>query len=268
MKKTLKLRESELVDLIESTVKDNLPKAKPLSEDKIRRVALRFKKWEKLNEGKSPRETLDSFWMECLKLKAHGYSPEIIGEAFKSRCTIALNEQTSGPTVVQTNKWYSGVFNTLLEATYGWLLAKFGVTGETKIMLRTVLSQVPPQHLPQLLMNCNVLVAAIVKALPEYLSGWVARSTLFGGKDTNLGMLMSNVVADWMDSTTMYKGIDQKIRDMICNGHKVKVDKLTSMFNKKAEEEAAGGVDISSTTGTEEKGGTDGILKSLLGKLF
>ena len=265
MKKTLKLRESELIELIESTVKNNLPKVKPLSEDKVRRVKTRLKKWEKLNEGKSPEETLDSFWIECLKLKSHGYSPEIIGEAVKGR-TI-LSEQDTGPTVVQTNKWHSGVWNTILEGFYGYLLNMFGVTGETKIMLRTVLSQVPPAHLPQLLMNCNVLVAAIVKALPEYLTGWIGRSTLFGGKDTNLGMLMSNVVADWMDSTEMYKGIDQKIRDLICNGHKVKVDKLTSMFNKKAEEEAAGGV-VDVATGTEEAGGTDGILKSLLGKLF
>ena len=101
MKKTLKLKESELIELIESTVKDNLPKVKPLSEDRVRRVKIRLRKWEKLNEGRSPSATLDSFWMECLKLKSHGYNAEIIGEAVK-RCNIqTLNEQSSGPTV-----WY------------------------------------------------------------------------------------------------------------------------------------------------------------------
>ena len=113
-------------------------------------------------------------------------------------------------------------------------------------------------------MNCNVLVSAIVKGLPEYVIGWVGRSTLFGGQDTNLGLLLQNSLADWLDDTSMYQGIEQKIRDMICNGHKVKVDKLQGMFDQKAA--ATPPPTPSSSTG--DAGGTDGILNSLLSQLM
>tara|TARA_R110001583_G_scaffold3173_2_gene20720 strand:- start:186 stop:977 length:792 start_codon:yes stop_codon:yes gene_type:complete len=260
MKKTLKLKESELIDLIEDTVKDNIKKVKPLSEDKVRRVKNRLSKWSKLNEGKSPKVTFDSFHKECHKLKSHGYSEEVISEALK-RCQ-PLNEAAP----ISSDGAMNSIWNSVREGFYGWILEKFGATGETKLFLRTVLGNVPVWDLPQLLMNCNVLVSAIVKGLPEYIIGWVGRSTLFGGQDTNFGLLLQNSLADWLDDTSMYQGIEKKIRDMICNGHKVKVDKLTGMFNQKATETStASTASASAPTGA---GGTDDILSSLLSKLM
>tara|TARA_R110000782_G_scaffold4156_1_gene14709 strand:- start:1040 stop:1834 length:795 start_codon:yes stop_codon:yes gene_type:complete len=258
MKKTLRLKESELIDLIEDTVKNNIKKPKPLSENKVRLVKTRLAKWSKLNEGKSPKVTFDSFHKECHKLKSHGYSEEVISEALK-KCQ-PLNEAAP----ISSDGAMNSIWNSVREGFYGWVLEKFGATGETKLFLRTVLGNVPIWDLPQLLMNCNVLVSAIVKGLPEYVIGWVGRSTLFGGQDTNLGLLLQNSLADWLDDTSMYQGIEQKIRDMICNGHKVKVDKLQGMFDQKAA--ATPPPTPSSSTG--DAGGTDGILNSLLSQLM
>ena len=232
MKKTLRLKESELVDLIESTVKENIISQKPVSENEVRRVKTRFEKWAKLNEGQSPTATFNSFHKECYKLKAHGYSEDVICEALKRNKSLneqgGFGEAGGGKFSALDSLWLS-----LREGFYGWILEKFGATGETKIFLRSVLGNVPIWDLPQLLMNCDVLVKAIVKGLPEYVAGWLNRSTLFGGKDTNLGLVMNNAIGEFIHTSDWFKGMEEKIRGMICDGHKVKTDKIKGIFNIK-----------------------------------
>ena len=258
-KKTLRLTETELVDLIETTVKENINSAPKLPQNKVRLVKNRFTKWAKLNEGKKPNQAFASFSKECYKLRKHGYSDEVINEGLKQ--TTLLNEAP----VVASDGAMGSIWNTVREGFYGWILGKFGVSGETKVLLRTVLGNVPVWDLPQLLMNCNLLVSAIVKGLPEYVAGWIGRSTLFGGKDTNFGMLMQNAIADYMDDTAIYVNMEKKIRSMICSGHEVKTDQLKDMFNKKASETSSA-ADVEPETTTT--GGGSNMIKDLLSKIM
>ena len=160
MGKTIKLTESELIQLIEDTARKQIllnAKSKDMNFDnKISKVTKRFTKvLNRIPESFSSNEKMEAIRKETLNLREAGYSYLIIGESFKL-CFNTLNEDFND--ILRTA--FSSAGETAKEYAYGFVLDIFGIPdGHLKSALVVSLGEIPFTDIPRLMTDCKFTAA-------------------------------------------------------------------------------------------------------------
>ena len=236
MGKTIKLTESELIQLIEDTARKQIllnAKSKDMNFDnKISKVTKRFNKvLTRIPESFSSNEKMEVIRKETLNLREAGYSYLIIGESFKL-CFNTLNED---PLTNILKKVFSSAGETAKEYAYGFVLDLFGIPdGHLKSALIVTLGDVDIKDIPKLMTDCKFTANVVADGCLEYVLALimsdVAGIESTGGQAGMLGMIIRNAVDKQLDETEIKKNLLVSIEDLICDGNnKIKsIDDITT----------------------------------------
>jgi len=232
MSKTIKLTESELIQLIEDTARKQIllnAKSKDRNFDnKISKVTKRFTKvLSRIPESFSPNKKMEIIRKETQNLREAGYSYLIIGESFNS-CLNPLNEGLGDI----LGYVFSSAGETAKEYAYNYVLDMFGIPeGHLKAALVTTLAEVPVNEIPKLLQDCKFTAEIVADGCSEYVVGLIMddltglQST--AGQGGVLGPMIRNVVDKQLDDTQIKKEMMSSIQSMICDSN----NKLKSIEN-------------------------------------
>jgi len=206
--------EAELIDFIEELTKDKNKVNKPiLSESKSRKLGIWKRRFERKNLNKPHDIICENFYNEILKLNRNGISPEDVSLFLESK-TELLGEQTASLGGLNLSQGiFGGLWETIREKLYGWILSKFGVEGELKKYLSQSLANVNFVDLPKL-MNCNFLAPVITKGVIEYA---IRRAgTSFTGMEGTFEQVFGNSLDNLLDNTEFYQDVLHQVTNTIC----------------------------------------------------
>tara|TARA_B110000196_G_scaffold302047_1_gene296690 strand:+ start:2068 stop:2865 length:798 start_codon:yes stop_codon:yes gene_type:complete len=223
MSKTIKLTESELIQLIEDTARKQIllnAKSKDMNFDnKISKVTKRFTKVLSRLPESTPNEKMEVIRKETLNLREAGYSYLIIGESFKL-CFNTLNEDFSD--ILSTV--FSSAGETAKEYAYGFVLDMFGIPdGHLKSALIVSLGEVPLNELPKLMTDCKFTANKVADGCVEYVMALVLADV--GGLDSTsgqagiLGRVIRNALEKQLEKTEIHKTLMASIEDLICDSN-------------------------------------------------
>lgn len=208
----IKFTEAELIDFIEEIAKDKKKTNKPvLSESKSRKLEIWKRRFERKNINESDDVICENFYNEILKLDRNGISPEDVSLFLESK-TQLLGEQSVGGLNLSQGI-FGGLWETIREKLYMWILGKFGVEGELAKYLSQSLANVPFFELPKL-MNCNYLAPVITKGVIEYAIRSVGAK--FTGMSGTFEQIFGNSVDNLLDNTEFYQDVLQNVTNTIC----------------------------------------------------
>ena len=232
MGKTIKLTESELIQLIEDTARKQIllnAKSKDMNFDnKISKVTKRFTKvLSRIPESFSPNKKMEIIRKETLNLREAGYSYLIIGESFNS-CLNPLNEGLGDI----LGYVFSSAGETAKEYAYNYVLDMFGIPeGHLKAALVTTLAEVPMTDIPKLMTDCKFTAKIVADGCSEYVVGLIMNDLTglqtTAGSGGVLGPMIRNVVDKQLDDTQIKKEMMSSIQSMICDSN----NKLKSIEN-------------------------------------
>jgi hypothetical protein len=228
MGKTIKLKESELIKLIEDTAKKQIllnAKSKDMNFDnKINKVTKRFSKIINRVSESTPNERLEAIRKETIKLREAGYSYLIIGESFKLSCN-SLNEGfLDGANALKS--WigaaFDGASDTAKEYAYDWVLGMFGIPdGKFKDALAVTLGEVDIADLPKLMTDCKFTAHVVADGCVEYVIRLIMQDVAgVGGVDAGagvLGKIIGNTVEKQLEQTEVHQELMASVENLICN---------------------------------------------------
>jgi hypothetical protein len=224
MGKTIKLKESELIQLIEDTARKQIlvnAKSKDTNLDsKISKVTKRFSKvLNKVSESTN-NEKIEVIRKETIKLREAGYSYLIIGESFKL-CSNSLNEgflDTSNTLKNLLGTAFSSVSDSAKEYAYDWLLGLLGIPpGNFKNAMVISLGNVPVTEIPKLLTDCQFTSEYVAKGIVEYVIELIKEDITGEAGAGALGKLIRNMVEKKLGETEAHKDIMSAVQGLICN---------------------------------------------------
>lgn len=230
MGKTIKLTESELVQLIEDTARKQIllnAKSKDINFDnKVNKVTKHLTKViSKISESSSPNEKIEVIRKETINLRGAGYSYLVIGESL-NLCFNTLNEDLSD--WIKTA--FSGAGDTVKEYAYGWILDLFGIPdGHFKNALVISLAEVGMSDMPRLLTDCKFTSGIVAHGIVEYIMQLIINDVSPGGEGGIaggagvLGKVIRNTLDKQLKTTAVHKDLMTTVQNLICDsGNKIK----------------------------------------------
>ena len=255
----IQFTEAELIDFIEEITKNKKKSNKPvLSESKTRKLEIWKRRFERKNINESDDVICENFYNEILKLNRNGISPEDVSLFLESK-TQLLGEQSVGGLNLSQGI-FGGLWETIREKLYMWILGKFGVEGELAKYLSQSLGNVPFFDLPKL-MNCNYLAPVITKGLIEYAIRRAGSS--FTGMQGTFEQIFGNSLDNLLDNTEFYQDVLQNVTNTICGPLGEKRSQVQDAINNvESEYEGQSSPNQKTTsTGTETAGMGDNLFK-------
>ena len=223
MAKTIKLTESELVQLIEDISRKQIlenAKSKDVNFDtKVNKISNRLKRVTNRLTESTDDEKLTVLQTEIFKLKQQGYSYLIIGESFK-KSTTTLNEGMLD--------WLGSAFGGAGEVGKEWvikhILGFFGLKdGKLKKGIAAAMANVDLVDMPKLMTDCSFTSEIVAEGLVEYIMVLVSddismelTSEEGGGLFTDL---VRNTMAERFETTETFRSFSEGVSSMICDGN-------------------------------------------------
>ena len=234
-KRTITLKESELIKLIEDIAKEHKHQSRLRIVEGSREYRHITKKFGHILEKyrtKGPNILTMAVLMEKNRLVSRGFNEDLVIEALSSHSKI-LNEGI-----------LDGIWGSLREGMYNWLLGIVGIPqGEFRDALKIALGNVPFMEIPKLL-KCNYLIDVLASATEEYMVKKAIGA--FAGEEGNMQMTIRNVVADYMQDSRVHGVLVEKLESLICG----------KLFGKRQEVEGV----LSSKT--DQAGASDDITRN------
>jgi len=261
MGKTIKLKESELIQLIEDTARKQIllnAKSKDTNFDnKVSKVSKRFTNvLNKIAESTSNEKLfIEAIRKETIKLREAGYSYLIIGESFKL-CSNSLNEDAFGTFKNWIGAAFDGASDSVKEYAFDWLLSLLGIPeGNFKTGLTIALGNVDMTDYPRLLTDCKFTSEIVAKGVIEYVIELIKQDVAGEAGAGILGKLIRNMVEQQLSETEAHRNIMSAVQSLICNA-----DNSLKGVDEIGEDLMSGDF-ISNASG----GGKKGSMSSILG---
>ena len=224
MAKTIKLTESELVQLIEDISRKQIlenAKSKDVNFDtKVNKISNRLKKVINRLPESTDDEKLTVLQTEIFKLRQQGYGYLIIGESFK-KSTTTLNE---GGML----DWLGSAFGGAGEVGKEWIISHilgfFGLKdGKLKKGISAAMANVDLVDMPKLMTDCSFTSKIVTEGIVEYIILLVSDD--INGEITGeaggslLTDLVRNTMAERFETTETFQSIADGVAKMICDGN-------------------------------------------------
>ena len=265
MGKKIKLKESELIQLIEDAARKQIllnAKSRDVNLDsKISKVTKRFSKvLNKVSESTN-NEKIEVIRKETIKLREAGYSYLIIGESFKL-CSNSLNEGFLDGSNTLKN-WigtaFSSASDSAKEYAFDWLLGLLGIPeGNFKTAMVVTLGNVDVVDIPKLMTDCQFTSEYVAKGIVEYVLELIKQDIAGEAGAGMLGKLIRNMVEKKLGETEAHQDIMAAVQGLICNSDN------TVRGMEEIGEDLMSGDFISKASGGGGKG-ESGSLASLVG---